>query len=425
MAKKLFIFEDDKYDQFFPLTYNRPVYELLCGMTKIKQKIISSFPDAQVTLLCRDYLENVLREKTSQNVNEFGIKDDDQILLVNGRILPNSNFSAKLNFSEEQRFFFRGGDLVGWTGRGKDFKALKSSFQSLHIKDQIKSLRSRVDFLKIEVTLVDYLWELISQNAGQIEADFERIKPNLNFKNMFKHSQVDDDALIYDVEKVYVGKDSQIDGGVVLDARKGAIFIGDEVKIQPHTHVVGPCYIGKDSMLVGGKIREGTSIGPACRIGGEVEESIFLGYSNKYHHGFLGHSYVGQWVNLGALTTNSDLKNNYSTIKVSVNGILVDSGLVKVGAFIGDHVKTGIGTLLNTGVCIGFASNLFGGGVIDRKHIPAFVWGSKEKLVEYRLEKAIQTAKVVMKRRKIKLTEEEINLFKKIFQLTEKEREEL
>ena len=422
MTRKLFIFEDDKYNQFLPLTYNRPVYELLCGITKIKDKISSLFPGAQVILLCRDYLEKVLKIRAGQKVNEFDIGDEDQILLINGRILPPSDFLQKVNFSEEERFFFRGDDMVGWAGTGEAFKTRKGSFQALYVKDQIELLKPKIDFLEVEVKTANYLWDLVSQNGLEIEADFKRIKPYLDFKNMFKHSEVDDQALIYDVKKVYIGKGAQIDGQVVLDARIGCIFIGDRVTIQPHTRVVGPCYIGEDSILMGGKIGAGTSIGPVCRIGGEVEESIFLGYSNKYHQGFLGHSYVGKWVNLGALTTNSDLKNNYSSVKVLVNGALVDSGLTKVGAFIGDHVKTGIGTLLNTGVLIGFASNLFGGGMIKQKLIPAFFWGSVEKQEEYNLEKAIETVRMVMKRRGVELVTDEANLFKKIFQLTEKER---
>lgn len=422
MAKKLFIFEDEKYNQFLPLTYNRPAYELLCGTTKIKDKISSLFPDAQEILLCRDYLEKVLKIKTGIRINEFDIKDEDQILLINGRILPSTDFPQKVNFLEEERFFFRGDDMVGWAGRGEAFKTHKGLFQALYVKDQIKLLKSKIDFSEVDVKIVSYLWDLVFQNSSEIEVDFKRIKPSLDFKNMFNHSQVDDQALIYDVEKVYVGKDSQIDGQVVLDARSGSIFIEDRVSIQPHTLIVGPCYIGEDSILMGGKIGGGTSIGPVCRIGGEVEESIFLGYSNKCHQGFLGHSYVGEWVNLGALTTNSDLKNNYSPVKVMVNDTPVDSGLIKVGAFIGDHVKTGIGTLLNTGVSIGFASNLFGGGMIEQKHILSFIWGSAEKQEEYQLEKAIETARMVMRRRGVELTTDEINLFKKIFQLTEKER---
>jgi UDP-N-acetylglucosamine diphosphorylase/glucosamine-1-phosphate N-acetyltransferase len=422
MAKKLFIFEDDKNDQFFPLTYNRPVYELLCGITKIREKINSLFSDAEVILFCRDYLEKVLVTRTGQKVNDFDVKDNDEILLINGRILPSSDFFKKVNFSEKERFFFKGNDMVGWTGRGEAFKNHKSSFQSLYVKDQIRSLKSEASVSEVEVKLFNYLWDLVLQNSSEIEADFDRIKNDLDFKNMFKHCQVDDESLIYNMEKVYIGKGSQIDGHVVLDARAGSIFIGNNVVIQPHTLITGPCNVGDNSILVGGKIRGGTSIGPMCRIGGEVDGSIFLGYSNKCHEGFLGHSYVGEWVNLGALTTNSDLKNNYRSVKVMMGDTLVDTGLIKAGAFIGDHAKTGIGALLNTGISIGFSSNLFGGGMIEQKYIPSFFWGGGEKQEEYQLEKAVETARIVMKRRNVELGIDEENLFKKIFQLTEKER---
>ena len=421
MARKLFIFEDDKYSHFFPLTCNRPVYELLCGTRRIREKIESVFPEAEVTLLCRDHLKPVLKAKTGYRVNDLGVADEDEILLVNGRILAKPALLDELRFSEDEKFCIRGEDLVGWTGRGEGFKNLASSFKSLFVKDQIKTLKSKVDFLELEVDMADYIWDLVSRTGSEIIADFKLAKPNLDFKNMFKECQVDDQALIYDVEEVYIGKDSQIDGQVVLDAREGPILIGERVTIQPHTIVSGPCLIGDDCVLVGGKVR-GSSIGPVCRVGGEVEESVFLGYSNKYHEGFLGHSYVGEWVNLGALTTNSDLKNNYGPVKVVVDGSLIDSGLTKVGAFLGDHVKTGIGTLLNTGITIGFASNLFGGGMIEERNIPPFSWAGLGMREEYRLDKAIETARAVMKRRKVELSSEEIDIFKEVFKLTEKDR---
>jgi UDP-N-acetylglucosamine diphosphorylase/glucosamine-1-phosphate N-acetyltransferase len=422
MAKKLFIFEDDKYDRFFPLTYNRPACELLCGMTRIREKIGTFFPGAQIILLCRDYLQKVLEDRTGHKVHDFDIKDEDEILLVNGRILPSEDVSQKVGFSEKEKLFLCGEDLVAWTGRGEALAGRQGLFQTLHQKDRTRSLSPAIDHSEVEVKLANYLWDLVSTNGPEIEADFERVRPNLDFKNMFRRSRVDDDALIYDLERVYVGEGSEIEGQVVLDARNGPIFIGERVRIQSHTRVAGPSYIGNDSILVGGKIGEGTSIGPACRIGGEVDGSIFLGYSNKYHEGFLGHSYVGEWVNLGALTTNSDLKNNYGSVKAMVNGKTIDTGLTKVGAFIGDHAKTGIGTLLNAGICMGFASNLFGGGMTQRKYIPAFFWGSSEKQEEYQLDKAIHTAEMVMKRRDMKLSKDEADLFKKIFQMTEKER---
>jgi UDP-N-acetylglucosamine diphosphorylase/glucosamine-1-phosphate N-acetyltransferase len=422
MAKKLYIFEDHKFDQFFPLTYNRPVYELICGISRVKDKIASLFPDAEIILLCRDYLEKLLKIKTSQNVNNFDIKDRDELLFINGRVIPHGDLSEKLNFSSEENFFFCGEDFVSWRGMGLSFKNYENIFKILYVKDRIKPIKQKREIYQIEVKLAGYLWDLVDLNKSEIENDFERMKPDLDFKNIFKRNEIDDRALIYTIEKVYLGKNCQIDGQVVLDARGGPIFIGDNVLIQSQTRVEGPCYIGEGSILVGGKIREGTSVGPVCRVGGEVEQSIFLGYSNKYHEGFLGHSYVGEWVNLGALTTNSDLKNNYGSVKVMVKGELLDSGLIKVGSFLGDHVKTGIGTLLGTGMVVGFATNIFGGGMIKGKSIPSFCWGDYNKLEEYKLDKAIETAQIVMERRNEKFSQEEKKLFKKIFELTEEER---
>ena len=422
MAKKLYIFEDDKFDQFLPLTYNRPVYELICGISRIKDKIASFFPEAEISLLCRDHLEKVLQIKTGQKINGFEIKDEDELLFINGRVIPQRDLSEKFNFSQEEKFFFCGEDFVSWRGTGLSFKNYENIFKTLWVKDQIKPIREKWGISQIEVNLVGYLWDLVNLNKSEIENDFERMKPSLDFKNIFKRNKIDDQTLIYDTEKVYLGKNCQIEGQVVLDARGGPIFIGNNVTIQPQTRVEGHCYVGEGSILGGGKIREGTSIGPVCRIGGEVEQSIFLGYSNKYHEGFLGHSYVGEWVNLGALTTNSDLKNNYSSVKVIVGGELVESGLTKVGSFLGDHVKTGIGTLLGTGMVIGFATNIFGGGMIREKSIPSFCWGDTNNLEEYELDKAIKTAQIVMERRNIKFSQEEKELFKKIFAMTKKER---
>ena len=162
---------------------------------------------------------------------------------------------------------------------------------------------------------------------------------------------------------------------VVLDAEHGPIYIDEGAEIHPFTRIEGPCYIGPKTILLGAKCREGNSIGPMCRIGGEVEESIIQGYSNKYHDGFLGHAYVGQWVNLGALTTNSDLKNDYSSVSMVLDGgASIPTGSAKVGAMIGDHVKTSIGTLLNTGCYVGAMSVLMATGKLLPKFLPSFAY---------------------------------------------------
>jgi len=418
MGKKLFIFEDDKSANFYPLTYNRPIYELLCGILKLKDKLIRFYPGVEVTLLCRDYLAEVLRQKTSVKVNNFSIKKDDQLLFINGRIVAEEKLPQKINFSEQERAFTWRGELLALCLKGGDFKKFETEVKTLYKKTNIESILKEVKRSEIKFETVNYLWDFIRLNSEEIIKDFRRL--NKTKKDNFRKG-VDSSVKIYNPKNVYIGKNCRIDALVVLDARKGPIYIDEDVEIQPFTRVEGPSYIGKSSILLGVKIREGTSIGPFCRIGGEVENSIFLGYSNKYHDGFLGHSYVGEWVNLGAMTANSDLKNNYGRIKVVLNGKEINTGLIKVGSMIGDHVKTGIGTLLNTGMNIGFSSNIFGGGMVKEKFVPSFSWGGAEGFTEYKLEKMINTAEIVMKRRGVKLTAKEKKLFSILFEQTKKE----
>ena len=195
----------------------------------------------------------------------------------------------------------------------------------------------------------NYTWDLILANPAQLVADYAAagrhgIEGAIEQPNAIRGSKKD----------VYVAPGVTIHPMVVIDAEHGPVYIDEGAEIHPFTRIEGPCYIGKKSILLGAKCREGNSIGPVCRVGGELEESIIQGYSNKYHDGFIGHSYVGEWVNLGALTTNSDLKNDYSTVSVMLDGKhAIDTGSPKVGALIGDHAKTSIGTLFNTGSCIG------------------------------------------------------------------------
>src|SRR5262249_5608614 len=148
---------------------------------------------------------------------------------------------------------------------------------------------------------------------------------------------------------------------VVVDTRRGPVLLERGAVVQAFTRIEGPCYVGADTWIVGGKI-EGATLGPACRVGGEVQQTILQGFSNKYHDGCLGHSYVGEWVNLAAGTQVSDLRNDYAPIKVSVRGERIATGKTKIGASIGDHSKTGLNTLLNTGSSIGAFCNLLPGG---------------------------------------------------------------
>ena len=209
-------------------------------------------------------------------------------------------------------------------------------------------------------------------------------------------AKIDKSAVIYNQADVLIEDGVEIEANVVIDARGGLVHLGEGVIVRPHSYLKGPL-----------------SIGAGCKVAGEISRSIFHGNDNKQHYGFIGDSYIGEWVNLGAGTTNSNLKNNYGNVKVVINGKSVDTGQKFVGCFIGDHAKTGIGSLITTGAVIGMAANIFGGGITP-KSVPSFAWGAKDR---FKLDKFMETVKIVMSRRKIKLTALQEDLFKKLYRL--------
>ncbi len=269
--------------------------------------------------------------------------------------------------------------------------------------------------------MAEYTWDLVNNNGAQIRADWSFLRRSLKGKKA--RGKICPGVHLMNKTDIYVGAGSVVKPGVVIDAEAGPVFIGRNVTVMPQSTIVGPVSIADGSSIkAGARIYEDTSIGPMCKIGGEVEASIVLGYSNKQHDGFLGHSYVGEWVNLGAGTTTSDLKNNYSTIKVIVDGQLVDSRSQFVGSVIGDHSKTAINSVLGTGTVVGAACNLFGRGVPPR-FVPSFSWGaSGDSFTTYDLARAVEAARRAMSRRATLLSEAEGALFKKVFDLTHEER---
>jgi UDP-N-acetylglucosamine diphosphorylase/glucosamine-1-phosphate N-acetyltransferase len=212
---------------------------------------------------------------------------------------------------------------------------------------------------------------------------------------------------------------AKIDPLVFADTTGGPVVIDREAVVTAFTRLEGPCYVGPRTQVDGAKIRAGTTLGPECRIGGEVEASIVQGYSNKHHDGFLGHAYVGEWVNLGAGTQNSDLRNDYAAVSVLVNGRVVNSGRTKVGCYLGDHTKAGLATLLNTGSNAGIFCNLLPSGGLLPKYVPSFssVWNGS--LVENSdLPALLRTAARVMQRRGRTLTEAQQRLYALAFEQT-------
>jgi UDP-N-acetylglucosamine diphosphorylase / glucose-1-phosphate thymidylyltransferase / UDP-N-acetylgalactosamine diphosphorylase / glucosamine-1-phosphate N-acetyltransferase / galactosamine-1-phosphate N-acetyltransferase len=215
------------------------------------------------------------------------------------------------------------------------------------------------------------------------------------------------DGHAYDLGRVRLGAGCTIDHGAVLDAREGPVVLGSRCHVFPHTWICGPFFASDDCLLLGGRIGGGTSLGPVCRVRGEVEASVFLGLSNKAHDGFIGHSYLGEWVNLGAMTTTSDLKNNYSPVGLERDGVRERTTQRKLGAFLGDHVKTRIGCLLTCGTIAGVGANLVGDPAVPARWVPDFTWGVGPGAVEYEIEEFLRTAEIVHGRRGVSWRPEE------------------
>ncbi|MFQ5649486.1 MAG: GlmU family protein [bacterium] len=409
MVKAVCIFEDKEASQLTPLSLTRPVYDLRCGFTTLKEKIVRQFPLSTISLHCRDYLQEVVREQNpGVEVNEI---DADECLFINGRILVDSDFVNKLD-AERERLYVDRGTVVAALLRGPTLRNL-----TLDNPLPFDRLLHSIETSTVETKLIAYPWHLVHNNAAEICHDFATLD-----KGGERHGKIYTGAVLLNEEQIFLGTNSTIKPGVVLDAESGPIYVGNSVAIMSNAVIQGPAFIGDNSLIkAGAKIYAGTSIGEVCKVGGEVEESIIHSYANKQHDGFLGHAYLGQWVNIGADTNNSDLKNNYGSVRVYINGDMVDSGSTFVGLFLGDHSKTGINTMVNTGTVVGVMSNLFGSD-FPPKFIPSFSWGGKDRLVEHNLERALATAARVMLRRNVEISTAYEALFRHLFELTAQER---
>ncbi|MBI3963968.1 MAG: hypothetical protein HY341_03125 [Candidatus Kerfeldbacteria bacterium] len=259
----------------------------------------------------------------------------------------------------------------------------------------LRTLIHNIPVTQVPLRLAGGLWDIMASNSDRIVADAQHADLGTHV------GKVENGATLLERKRIFIGEESSIEPGVVLDARQGPIIIADNVTVGANSVIRGPVFL--DDGVVAKpltRISAGTSIGRTCRVGGEIGESIMLPFSNKQHDGHLGHAVVGSWCNLGAGTTNSDLKNSYGTVSVTVNGERRDTGQQFVGCLLGDHVKTGIGTMLTTGTIIGPVTNVYGVGLVPTV-LPPFTWynASDETTTPYDLEKAFTVIERVMARR--------------------------
>ncbi|UCD19527.1 MAG: hypothetical protein JSU64_09010 [candidate division WOR-3 bacterium] len=364
---KILIYEDN-YDKFYPLVNLFPQFQLRAGICTVAENSISHFGNVRADFVARKV---------------FGLekaKPSAPALYLSSRLLLTSSFRVPSVDS-----------LISVNGQTVGFIRTRAPFPASldEIRDMIGTIGRSIT---VEGLVLNNLWDMVTVNADVI------IKQCTRIRGPGKRSV----GVVAKSRNVYVAPGAKVHKMVHLDGSDGPVYIDKGAQIRPFTTIIGPSFVGAHAIVDRAKIIR-SSIGPHCRIGGEVEESIFGGFSNKYHEGFIGHSYVGEWVNLGALTTNSDLKNNYGPVRIKIGENEIDTGITKLGCFIGDHVKLGIGTLIPTGAVIGSFVNFAGGGLIPR-YVPDFKWvvGSGEEA--YDLNKAIKTAQIVLGRRNVQMS---------------------
>jgi len=398
------IFEDFFISRLAPVNYLRHTSEIICGAFSLKEKTERSLGrKINLSLHSRKALAPYLREKFPKSkVNEFGEEDT---LFLNARVLFNEKqFKHILKSVKKEKDIAWVQDKYVAAFFTSAANTIKLSEAILHDKPEYLVSYSDIEWLglnKVESSdfnFINYSSDMILYNDEELRRDLTGL---VNNKKGIALSP-----------KCKVSKHNE------LDASEGDIYIGKDTVIEAFSYVKGPVYIGEHCTIrAGAKLYGPLSIGAHSKISGEVTCSVIHPYANKQHHGFLGHSYVCEWVNLGAGTTTSNLKNNYSQIIIEVGGEKVDTRSVFLGSIIGDHTKTGINTMLNTGTQIGVSSNLFGSGY-HNKFIKSFSWeesGAKDFTL-YDIVKALNTAKVSMKRRNVEMSEEYEKLLRKIYE---------
>ena len=419
MNDKIILFEDEGYRALLPLALSRPVFELRCGIFTLRERIAAMF-GAQPSAICRSYLANIY----GAGRWPLGLLGERAPLtFVNGRSLDIPWLPCLREEPIDTIYITDGGPgvLNGTLLLGARLSpALTSAvlFYLLHQEGELalNELRRFARVVEVEATLLTFPWDMIVANGQQITDDLPLLKAATQWDTSLAQSLADAHIVVYNPSQVYIHPDAKLIGPLVLDARDGPIVI-DAATIEPFSFIQGPTAIGAGSLIASARLRGETTIGPICRIGGEVEASIVQGYSNKHHDGFLGHSYLGEWVNIGAMTTNSDLKNTYGSIRVVLDGFgQLDSGQLKLGCFLSDHVKLGIGVHLNGGAVIGTGSNIFGVHFAP-KTVPPFTWGG-ELFSEYEIDRMIGVARKVTARRKIVLSSEQEALLRAVFAMT-------
>jgi UDP-N-acetylglucosamine diphosphorylase / glucose-1-phosphate thymidylyltransferase / UDP-N-acetylgalactosamine diphosphorylase / glucosamine-1-phosphate N-acetyltransferase / galactosamine-1-phosphate N-acetyltransferase len=415
---RLCIVEDLGVNGLEPLALTRPVHQLLLGASTLGAKLARALgvgvgPQRRSCLI-RSHLVEVERLRDPHLV----VNDRDW--LARGPVvIANGRWVAPVGFEKPDEYgpwvaLCDGQPACAWVGPD-DAVALEPN----GVDAWFERMMAKYGGIEVGGDWINRPWDLVTLNGDHLRRDFDAAgRVGVSNRHLTKL------ALVGPVDRLWIHETARIDPYTVFDTSNGPIILGTNVWVQPFTRIEGPCAIGADSQLFRANLRGNVSIGPNCRIGGEVEASIVLGHSNKYHEGFLGHAYVGEWVNLGAITSNSDLRNDYGEVHVPLQGDPIPTGQAKVGCFIGDHTRTGMGSMLNTGTAIGVMCNVLPAGILLPKHVPSFTAVSYGRVAPgFPLDQLFETARTVMGRRGKTFGEAEEHLYTTLYEQTRLERE--
>lgn len=385
------LYDGANRDALLPFTYTRPVADIRIGILTIREKW-EKYLGYTTTSLTEEYLED-----------KYPLVEMEQNIFINAGYLPSVSFFKAVKSLQPNQKVICDGEVIAFYTVEEQEQVDFDSYESIVVND---------------VVSLDSKWELFLNNDIAIRLDFDMLT-----EGRFSEA-IPDYVQAVNKDDIFI-EEGAILNPCILNASTGPIYIGKNAVVLDGALVRGAFALCEGSVLkMGAKIYGATTIGPKCKVGGEVKNSILFANSNKGHEGYLGDSVIGEWCNFGADTNISNLKNNYSAVKLwnYQGNFFEDTQQTFCGLMMGDHSKTGINTMLNTGTVVGVYTNIFGAAMPD-KFVPSYSWGGTKDRTEYEFNKAITTAKRVMGRAGVEITNEEINILEEVFKLSKKYRE--
>lgn len=385
------LFDGTVRNALLPLTYTKPVAEIRIGILTIREKW-EKYLGYTTTTLTEDYLEE-----------KYPMVEMEQNIMINASFLPTLELVEKIVNLEENQAIFLNDEVIAFYTTFTQEEVNFDNYEQLNISSEVLQVKNT--------------WDIFSLNDKAIQLDFD-------FLTQGRKSQpIPEGVQVLNKENIFIEEGAEVLFST-LNASNGPIYIGADSTVMEGCNVRGPFALCEQSVLkMGAKIYGGTTIGPSSKVGGEVNNSVFSGYSNKGHDGFLGNSVIGEWCNLGADTNNSNLKNNYAPVRLwsYETEKFAETGLQFCGLIMGDHSKCGINTMFNTGTVIGVSANIFGTG-FPRNFVPSFSWGGAAGFTTYQIKKVIETSKIVFSRKGIEMDEIEERILENVFKLTDQYR---